>query len=131
MSHTKEPWRIDEYSRVKADGCNEFLGVQVDGFSLCGSKEAQYNTRWIVACVNACEGLTQDHFDGGWKAKELIAYAVNLEKERDALRELCGELVQVLRITESWLEGWASAESQLAQTRAAITKAESILGEKK
>jgi len=49
--------------------------------------------------------------------------------ERDTYRELCGELINTLRITESWFEGWASAESELAQIRLAITKTEAILGE--
>ena len=49
--------------------------------------------------------------------------------ERDTYRDLCAELLKTLRITESWLESWASAESELAQTRSAITKAEQLLGE--
>lgn len=29
----------------------------------------------LAACWNACEGLTQDYFDGGWTAKDLSKYA--------------------------------------------------------
>lgn len=55
--------------------------------------------------------------------------AQDVLRERDTYRELCGELLNTLRTTESWLEGWASAANELAQTRSAITKAEKLLGE--
>lgn len=43
--------------------------------------------RRIVACVNACEGLSQDALDGGWTANGIRTYAKSLEQQRDQLLE--------------------------------------------
>lgn len=55
----------------------------------------------VVACWNACEGLTKDHFDGDWTAKGLSKYARSLEdnlaaerKELAAARALLTEVVE-------------------------------------
>ena len=129
MSHTKEPWSIDEYGRVKADGCNEFLGVQVDGFSLNGGEESKANARRIVACVNACAGLSTDDLEKTGLVSAVGYQLLNADKERYQLRELCGELL-------SELSGlYENVSSEINQehrklVRLVITKAESILGEK-
>lgn len=44
------------------------------------------NLRRLAACWNACEGLTQDHFDGDWTAKGLSQYAKTLEGQVADLR---------------------------------------------
>lgn len=41
----------------------------------------QHTQEWIDAACGACEGLTQDHFDGGWTAKGLSGYAQKLEQQ--------------------------------------------------
>lgn len=89
---------------------------------------AQENARRIVACLNACEGLTQDHFDGGWSAKEIIAYASNLEKERDAYRDMCVEMLEELRVIKMTVNSPLDAYYIASD---AITKASQLLGEKK
>lgn len=123
MSHTKEPWTFDSYGRVKSDGCSEFLGVKVDGFSLSGEKEAQENSRRIVACVNACQLIPTE-----WLEKN-GAYAIptpsvrDAIKERDTYRDLCVELVKALtNHIDQTRPIWESVD--------VIVKAESILGEK-
>jgi hypothetical protein len=40
----------------------------------------------LASCWNACEGLTQDHFDGDWTAKGLSQYAKKLEGQVAELR---------------------------------------------
>ena len=53
----------------------------------------QHTQEWIDAACSACEGLTQDHFDGGWTAKNLSKYAKGLEVELDAARALLHEVL--------------------------------------
>jgi len=61
------------------------------------AEDALKNAHRLAACWNACEGLTQDHFDGGWKAKELSAYAKKKEVELDAARLLLQEIAKILQ----------------------------------
>ncbi|MEF2265384.1 hypothetical protein V3C40_01210 [Janthinobacterium sp. LS2A] len=52
------------------------------------------NARRLAACWNACDGLTQDHFDGGWSAKGLSEYAKQVENTLAAARALLAEVVK-------------------------------------
>jgi len=81
-THTPEPWRA-RYSIVYFKG-------NVGGFDLrdCPSPEA--NARRIVACVNACAGISNEHLELTTVA-QMVAAAVTqrdkLERERNALYE--------------------------------------------
>lgn len=55
------------------------------GFALSGCKTSIANSRRIVACVNACEGVGDDAMYGGWTAAGMSAYTKNLEQQRDEL----------------------------------------------
>jgi hypothetical protein len=83
IKHTPDPWRTTELDRVIADTIQK---VNDDYFIAdCFGPDAKANARRIVACVNACAGLSQDALDGGWKAVEIIAYSRSLEQQRDQL----------------------------------------------
>lgn len=58
---------------------------------LCGSYEADCNLDRVLACTNACEGLSSDALDGGWKAIELIAYTVKLEQALHLCKEFLSD----------------------------------------
>ena len=77
MSHTPEPWPAP-HPRGFRDP--EPILSELDLGIL---SEADYAR--ARACVNACAGLTQDHFDGGWTAAGLSAHAKRVEDQRDAL----------------------------------------------
>lgn len=47
----------------------------------------------LAACWNACDGLTQDHFDGGWTARGLSKYAKGLEGKLTVGRGLLAEFI--------------------------------------
>lgn len=133
MSHTPEPWIVNGWIRIESEHEHGFVN---DGWIIgdLDGPDAKENARRIVACVNACKGISTKTLEHANAHREKLngintAYEI-AAKERDTYRDLCVELLKTLRITESWLEGWASAESELSQTRAAITKAEKLLGEK-
>lgn len=140
MNHTKEPWRITQLDRVIAD-C---MGKVNDDYFIadCFGPDAKANARRIVACVNACSLIPTEWLE------ENGAYAIpspsfrDLIKERDQLRELCGELLESLKEYMGSVElintamkdginvhgaisGLAGAEEIALQS---ITKAEKALG---
>ena len=86
QKHTPEPWKCFG-NNVSAfagdDSITICLTVQNHNPNYYCDQEA--NSRRIVACVNACEGLSQDALDGGWTAKGISDYAKELEAQRDEL----------------------------------------------
>lgn len=76
MTHTKEPWRIEESAE---------FGIHIvdaDGLHV----SPQDHSRRIVACVNALEGLSDYALLGGWSFRGIEEYASGILKERDHLR---------------------------------------------
>lgn len=60
--HTKEPWIIDEYGTVLANGHT----LIVAGMALSAGRKGDIevaNSRRIVACVNACAGFANPEKD--------------------------------------------------------------------
>jgi hypothetical protein len=61
--HTKEPWR-QEYSLIIGGGedeTNSFIVAKVDDWQ---NEIGDANARRIVACVNACAGISAEALDG-------------------------------------------------------------------
>lgn len=72
---------------AQANGSDSQFDINTkDGMTVATASKA--NARRLAACWNACEGLTQDHFDGGWTALGLSKYAKLLEGELAAARLL-------------------------------------------
>ena len=113
--HTKEPWeavnRGDDYAD-DIDATNE-SGHQVTLALSVG----KVNARRIVACVNACAGLSNDALDGGWTAADLSAYAKQLEQQRDELLEALEKCLPHV------IDSWDEDHSAVVKARAAIAKA--------
>lgn len=77
MNHTAEPWRVGKIGSVVA---NELVGggprgsddvKYYGGFLVCESV-TKSNAERIIACVNACAGLTETEIlaaTKGWKSK--------------------------------------------------------------
>ena len=136
MSHTPEPWAVSDspYGAIISTASRELRQSWCVSTEDTGRKYsaeiAVANARRIVACVNACAGIEQEDFDDGWRAQGLSAYASalevmrdSLESERDTYRELCGELLEILKDSHLIREG----EYRKA-AKDAITKAEKVLG---
>jgi hypothetical protein len=79
ISHTGGPWHFIEgttFLSIQGDrGETIFLDIHPEKNR--EQKCADYKR--IVACVNACEGVQQVTFDGGWTADGMNQYANQLE----------------------------------------------------
>lgn len=71
MNHTKEPWIITSPGLGVIEGDNHIFLAEVDGRT---AQEIIANTSRIVACVNACAGITDAVIEEGIIKKALIAY---------------------------------------------------------
>lgn len=106
--HTKGRLTVKECSdgfELKDDSGNDILVGGNSGYD-GAYVESEANARRLAACWNACEGLSQDHFDGDWTAKGLSKYAKSLEEKSAAL------------------------EKELAAARALIQQQDALLGNK-
>lgn len=113
--HTQTPWTVSVYGNVERD----HAAIRVLGFSLTGGSEATANTRRIVACVNACEGMRNDELEGGLLLGIMDAKIERLEQQRD-------ELIAALKVADKWLaiEGYTERGDARKQVLSAIAKAE-------
>lgn len=59
MNHTKEPWRVEsgDFRALRIFGQDRYIT------SLISNSEA--NAKRIVACVNACAGITNEALEAG------------------------------------------------------------------
>lgn len=96
--HTKEPWHTG------ADNKLDLIIYDKDGWAISNAityhghhlvDEAKSNARLIVACVNACAGVPNDSFDGGWTALGMSQYAKKIEVQRDDLLINLKKLVDI------------------------------------
>lgn len=65
MNHTKEPWKIINTGHGGIgviEGDNHIFVAGVDGRT---AQEIMANTNRIVACVNACAGITDEALEAG------------------------------------------------------------------
>ena len=105
QQHTPEPWRVFSHSWSNTS-------VLADGFdhAICGldinhaTEESQEsdealmgaNARRIVACVNACAGLTTEILEHSGVVRDLIGQNASLTKQRDELMKALEHQCEVL-----------------------------------
>lgn len=92
--HTPGPWRIDEYRNFVTPDGPLYLGGVTTPLTLGEDmRKGWENARRIVACVNACEGISTEQLDS-WlcmsrpilkSMKELKSEAGREAKQRDDL----------------------------------------------
>ena len=99
--HTPEPWR---YSEV-IGGCWVYAGDrEVLAYKHSPDHEGKANARRIVACVNACEGISTDEIEQGRIALIRSGSQGNIKAEHDRLAALNRELVEALEFNAKELE---------------------------
>lgn len=85
--YTKEPWYVAHHSHIYADG-HLHVGSTSDPIALSGNpiKTQADNARRIVACVNACAGISTEtlELDGG-SIGFYKSMAANANQQRDEL----------------------------------------------
>lgn len=126
MSHTREPWKYQKgfltiYSLSGGDIGISTAIAKVSSHQLEGNDSAEENARRIVACVNACAGVSTETLE------KFGGRAITAEGQRDTYRDLCAELLDDLKSAQAMLKNNLGCESIVNK---AIVKAESILGEK-
>lgn len=99
MKHTKEPWHVcDPTEQIHAVRAETGRIVADVGYSDTDAQN-RMNARRIVACVNACAGVTTEELEQGGFVTGLIERLEEKERQRDALQE---ELENIA--TAAWRE---------------------------
>ncbi|MBU0752380.1 MAG: hypothetical protein KJ787_13990 [Gammaproteobacteria bacterium] len=121
MSHTKEPWKfVGEENPL--DHEMDFFITDAAGINqVCRVDLSEHNARRIVACVNACRGIPNEHLEADDVAFILVF------NERNTLKQQRDELVAALERTLSWLTsypggGTMGPSGPYEQARAALAK---------
>lgn len=83
MEHTKEPWADDGFTSIGATGSDQFNGGYFT--AICQGPDKQANTRRIVACVNACAGISTENLKENLPVKELARRYNAVIRQRDEL----------------------------------------------
>lgn len=123
MSHTKEPWIIKKdmiYGNEERESVACVLDVRWPyGFRA----NAEANSKRIVSCVNALQGLSDDALDGGWNFKSMSKYCKDIESERD-------ELFRVLQEAQI-ITSYAAAEWMTQRAISTDQKVKAIIAKAK
>jgi len=132
MEHTKEPWSVGEnYSESHGRSTFDIISQSetvVGNEGLWGSEDLdQANAHRIVACVNACKGVSNAYLEriapnGGIISQSMRE--VKIEAERDAALAMVRELREALETIRSRVDGWSEWNTD-AMDRL-ITKAEAL-----
>ena len=108
MSHTKGKLSLDKYGNIKTEGADDF---RLNGATLSSSSLAVANTRRLVACWNACDGLPTKKLEDvrDWE-KAGIETANTLRKERDELLAVLKKVDVICDESKSILAKYKEAE---------------------
>jgi len=86
--HTKEPWRVDykctDEFGYKSEHDDQSFGMTIPIGRTFGD-EYEANARRIVACVNACEGISNEHLE---KMPVAEVFAIVKQQRDDLLAAL-------------------------------------------
>lgn len=81
MNHTKEPWHVEYddagYITINDDTGYIMLFMKDDELEMTAS-----NAKRIVACVNACAGITNEALEAGVVHSSLINFEESLDLEK-------------------------------------------------
>ena len=99
--HTKGPWAVNftKFSEVRAENG----AVIARCVKLTSLTNLEANARRIVACVNACEGVSTKHLENNLPIRELVT------RHNEALREI-EALKDEIKSQQDKIRGLASAQ---------------------
>lgn len=82
--HTKGPWAVNftKFSEVRAENG----AVIARCLKLTSLTNLEANARRIVACVNACEGVSTKHLENNLPIRELVTRYSEVLREIEALK---------------------------------------------
>lgn len=87
MKHTIEPWSYHKTNGSPTTGMHMIAGGKPGYLAEvrdCGSGDVEQNARRIVACVNACEGVTTEELEQGGFVPGLFE---RIERLAEAMRD--------------------------------------------
>ena len=96
MSHTKEPWYYSEDNYICQDGVTDAGIAHVlpyddgqRGIKSAYGEITEANARRIVACVNACAGVSNEELEAGLPSliHDLVRKMAELERQKAELVE--------------------------------------------
>lgn len=92
--HTKGPWAVNftKFSEVRAENG----AVIARCVKLASLTNLEANARRIVACVNACEGVSTKHLENNLPIRELVTRYNEALREIEALKTARTELANAL-----------------------------------
>lgn len=72
MNHSKEPWRSEDGDGViySADGEDDFV-LEPPNRSISYKNFSDEDLSRVIACVNACKGISNDDLKGGVESVDL------------------------------------------------------------
>lgn len=98
--HTQGRWDYESHSMGQVVVVFDENGQTIARMAMLnGSAEA--NARRIAACVNACDGLSDETLEAGFTFAKHADKHAELTAQRDGLLELCKELWPVLKDAKS------------------------------
>jgi hypothetical protein len=77
MNHTKEPWIVSSRRATFIIKPNSVYTEVIAQCYFLDNKKEEANAKRIVACVNACEGITNEALEAGY-----IKHLVETDKKR-------------------------------------------------
>lgn len=96
MSHTPTPWATNG-TRVESEKEHRWAN---DGWIICDcmGSDAEANVRRIVACVNACEGVSterlENNYGQGYSAHDEVK---DLRQQRDNLKASLNAIAKIIK----------------------------------
>ena len=124
MKHTTEPWHVCEPTEALHAVRTEAGRIVADvGYSDTDAQN-RMNARRIVACVNACAGVTTEELEQGGFVAGLVERLEDAPRWRDVVDELPQEAQEVLfvrggkTVHGAWIGGifWHSNQKMAAAT---------------
>ena len=82
MSHTKEPWKVSSRRETFIINLNSAYTEVIAQCYFLDNKTEEENAKRIVACVNACEGITNEALEAGVVHSALINFEESLELQK-------------------------------------------------
>lgn len=104
MSHTKEPWAMEQTEKVESNLDVFIRDSHGDGIAWAYNEA---NARRIVACVNACVGFSTEHLEKSYDGVSMdLRFVTDLQASCISRLEIQrDELVAALNEIASWRDG--------------------------
>ena len=129
MTHTPTPWKFRVYTSPWGHRTLNVISEEETVIATVHwqGNDADANAERIVACVNACDGLSNEVLNSKHKKYDAFFEAMELQTQRDELRDTLGTLFDSMQAVDG---NRAFKEAELRQaigTWIAILKMTKIL----